>query len=324
MLAGEEEGVASFGFEAQPFVFELGKARLARFVPEELEELARRTFRPGPTARVDFLARCFDDETFARLAGIREAVRENPAGRFALTAILRRCSRAGVSLYVLPGKSKVRVAEPFAAFREKLLEMAADERAIRRRERGTLLLHDAREPWPELDGRVDLVLTSPPYPNNFDYADALRLEMTFWELVSGYGDLKAYRTGLVRSCAQHGRKDDPPEEAAEICGLLSKARKLKARGGKAYDGMIAGYFSDMKRVFTNLRRMVRPGGEMLLIVGDSAPYGIHVPVEEILGSFAIQTGFTDWSFQKIRDRNTRWACRKHTVPLKEGILFVRG
>ena len=135
LLAGEEEGVASFGFEAQPFVFELGKARLARFLPEELEELARRTFRPGPTARVDFLTRCYDDETFARLAGIREAVRENPAGRFALTAILRRCSRAGVSLYVLPGKSKVRVAEPFAAFREKLLEMA---RLYRFGRRGTL------------------------------------------------------------------------------------------------------------------------------------------------------------------------------------------
>ena len=27
--------------------------------------------------------------------------------------------------------------------------------------------------------RVNLVLTSPPYPNNYDYADATRLEMSF-------------------------------------------------------------------------------------------------------------------------------------------------
>lgn len=39
--------------------------------------------------------------------------------------------------------------------------------------------HDFRKPK-DLDQKANLVITSPPYPNNYDYADATRLEMMFW------------------------------------------------------------------------------------------------------------------------------------------------
>ena len=52
--------------------------------------------------------------------------------------------------------------------------------------------------------RTVLVITSPPYANNYDYADATRLEMTFLGEVNGWGDLQAaVRSRLVRSCTQH-------------------------------------------------------------------------------------------------------------------------
>ena len=52
--------------------------------------------------------------------------------------------------------------------------------------------------------RVNLVLTSPPYPNNYDYADATRLEMSFMREINGWGDLQgAVRHRLIRSCSQH-------------------------------------------------------------------------------------------------------------------------
>ena len=47
---------------------------------------------------------------------------------------------------------------------------------------------------------IDLVVTSPPYANNYDYADATRLEMTFWGEVRSWGDLHgAVRQFLMRS-----------------------------------------------------------------------------------------------------------------------------
>ena len=39
---------------------------------------------------------------------------------------------------------------------------------------------DARNITSIPDGWGDLVITSPPYANNYDYADAMRFEMMFW------------------------------------------------------------------------------------------------------------------------------------------------
>ena len=50
------------------------------------------------------------------------------------------------------------------------------------------------------DGWADLAITSPPYANNYDYADATRLEMTFFREVNGWAGLQdTVRKYLVRS-----------------------------------------------------------------------------------------------------------------------------
>jgi len=65
-----------------------------------------------------------------------------------------------------------------------------------------VLMTDARSPEDYPQVQIDAVVTSPPYPNNYDYAaDATRLEMTFWGEVTGWGDLQhAVRQYLIRSC----------------------------------------------------------------------------------------------------------------------------
>lgn len=60
------------------------------------------------------------------------------------------------------------------------------------------------------------------------------------------------------------------------------------------------------------------------MVGDSAPYGVYVPVDQWLGRLALAAGFKSFDFVKLRDRNTKWKNRKHRVPLHEGILRVVG
>src|SRR5207302_252392 len=107
--------------------------------------------------------------------------------------------------YVLPKKTKANVAAPFAAFKAKATQIYAD---LFGRPPGVnpavLCQGDARELPGVPDGWATLVGTSPPYPNNFDYADATRLEMTFFGEVAGWGDLQeSVRKYLVRSCTQH-------------------------------------------------------------------------------------------------------------------------
>lgn len=359
LLAARDAGVPSLGIENHPFVLRIARAKLTLDVdPDEFHEraiaLARRATREIRTedeADAGLLSRCYTPDSLARLTALRrEYEREfddgDPFGelfRLAITSILRECSGVGTAQwqYVLPNKSKARVREPFAAFEARCEMMREDLRFARERTANAnarVILGDARDPRgpDDLHGRVAGVVTSPPYPNNYDYADATRLEMTFWGEVSRWGDLHtAVRNRLVRSCSQHASADklnldtllaDPAlgpilDEITPVCRELEALRETRA-GHKTYHTMVAAYFIDLARVWGSLRAMCRDGAPVVFVIGDAAPYGVHIPVERWLGRIAVARGFSRYAFEKIRDRNTKWRNRKHSVPLQEGYLRV--
>jgi hypothetical protein len=206
------------------------------------------------------------------------------------------------------------------------------------RQSASTILADARDPDIKHAHSFDTVITSPPYPNNFDYADATRLEMTYWGDIERWADLhNAVRKNLVRACTQHATAErldladlirDPVltaihDELLDVCTQLAKIRETKG-GRKSYHTMIAGYFLDLADVWQRLRSLTSDGARVCFVIGDSAPYGIHVPVDEWLGKLAVAAGFRGYRFEKVRDRNVKWKNRKHRVPLKEGRLWVEG
>ena len=125
-------------------------------------------------------------------------------------AIVRECSPAGTAQwqYVLPNKSKTRVADPFRAFAAKSTMFAGDmelRQCLTYGPRAEIRQEDARDCASGVpENLADLIVTSPPYANNYDYADATRLEMTFTGEITGWGtDLqKTVRGYLMRSCSQ--------------------------------------------------------------------------------------------------------------------------
>ncbi len=357
LLAAEAVGRRAIGVEAHPFVARVARAKLAWRTPAAVfGELAARVLREargGDARRHDrfdgLLARIFDRRALADLSALRAAVEANGAGGgagelawLALVAILRCCSRAGTApwQYVLPDRRKRHVAEPFAAFAAQAAMMLEDMSGFggdRADGAGAELRTGDARSLPEIDdASVDLVVTSPPYPNNFDYADATRIELTFLGEVAAWADLHAaVRTHLVRSCSQHTSADrtdarallgDPSlapiaADLAPVCEALAERRVTRA-GRKTYDSMIAAYFLDMAASLRELARVLRPGGRLLLVVGDSAPYGVHVPVDGWLARLAERSGFRVAPFERTRARNTKWKNRKHRVPLHEGILHA--
>jgi len=200
-----------------------------------------------------------------------------------------------------------------------------------------LKLDDARTCNAIADKWATLVITSPPYANNYDYADATRFEMTFMGGIRG-GDLQSVvRQNLVRACSQHvppssidldeilERRELSPirDEIRDVCRKLSQLR-LERGGKKTYNNMVACYFLDMAKVWRSLRRICDSPSEVCFVIGDSAPYGVYVPVVEWFGKLALEAGFQNWAFTKLRDRNVKWKNRKHRVPLCEGHLWVHG
>ena len=358
LLESALQGVEAMGLESQPYVYKIAAAKLlwqtdpALFNTAARQLLAAAQAQPITTTEYpELLRKCFPLPILHKLDALKQAwtALEAPDNQkdllwFVITAILRTCSPVGTAQwqYIQPTKSKAKVIDPFVAFEQKCADMMRDMAQMQQLAAhvapARLFNDDARHITSVPDGWADLVITSPPYANNYDYADATRLEMMFWGFIAGWGDLQGeVRSRLIRACTQHvGRL------APEVAGILSAPRlacisaelaqvyqQLAAErplhgGKKNYHFMIAAYFQDLADVLHSLRRVTRPGVLMCFVIGDSAPYGIYVPVDRWLGEIALAAGFTSYHFEKLRDRNVKWKNRKHTVPLHEGRLWIQG
>ncbi|MFI4859457.1 MAG: DNA methyltransferase [Phycisphaerales bacterium JB063] len=356
LIAAQAAGVEAMGVEAHPFVARVAKAKLnCQSDPDHFISLASTVLNESNNGSgslseyPDLVHRCYPDETLKQLDSLRRSIefhqQDSPEWHLvwlALVSILRACSPSGTAQwqYVLPNKSKKRIAQPFQAFESAVEMMASDMRYAREYFTGqaSLLVADARDCEGVPDDYANLVLTSPPYANNYDYADATRLEMCFLQEISGWSDLKqAVRRHLIRSCSQHETPKTIDidnvldnvllapiaDEIKSVCEQLATVRLTKG-GKKNYHIMIACYFLDLSKVWMSLRRCCEDGSRVCFVVGDSAPYGVYVPVIDWLGRLAEAAGFKSWTFDKTRDRNIKWKNRKHRVPLCEGRLWVEG
>jgi hypothetical protein len=357
LLAAENLGVESYGIEAHPFLYRIARAKLARRDdPAVYSQLASRVLADAKHRRAgdldeypSLIQKCYTREALGKLDALRRAVeslRDDTTDCelvwLTLVAILRKTSFVNTAQwqYVLPNKAKRNSSDPFVAFAQLSRQIHEDLvlSAGIVGPRAKLVLGDARTCEGVPEKCVQLVLCSPPYPNNYDYADATRLEMSFFREISGWGDLqRTVRSGLVRSCSQHVpektvalddvlfRAEVEPirDDLAAVCGELGEVR-LSHGGKKTYHLMVACYFLDLAKVWNSLRRVCDSPSRACFVVGDSAPYGVYVPVMDWLGRLAVAAGFRSFAFERTRDRNVKWKNRKHRVPLCEGRLWVEG
>jgi hypothetical protein len=356
LIACENLGLKSVGVEAHPVVARICKAKLYWTTSsEQFAQLAKRIdhdARKLEQKNVEYptlIQRSFDAEPLAYLNALKSAWYLNddksPASELvwlAITAILRRCSKSGTAQwqYILPNKTKKKVLDPKIAFQQQVKMMKQDMSWMQSKtdqSRATLITGDARSFSEILDKKVDGVITSPPYANNYDYADALRFEMTFWGEVNGWGDIHdKVRKHLIVSSSQHSSKEKLSTEEllslpvlepirSELTSVVNRlAIARESHGGKKhYHTMVASYCRDIALVLRELRTVCRSGARMCWVIGDSAPYGVYCSIDEWVGKLALAEGFVSYQFEKLRDRNIKWKNRKHRVPLKEGLLWIK-
>ncbi len=357
LLVCDKMGISSIGYEGHPFVYKVAKAKLSW--PADTDLFIREADKILDCAKhlktkmytyPDIVYKSYDIDNLKKINYLRKAleINKDDTDEYLLAwmnfiSILRSASHAGTATwqYVLPNKTKARVADAYEAFQKQTDIMCGDMQYMQahsHESKANLLFQDAREDSDVPADSVDLIITSPPYANNYDYADATRLELSVLGEIKGWGDLqKKIRPNLVRSCSQmvsRERKDTYEflkspllkpiyEEILDVCRQLDAEKELHG-GKKNYHTMIALYFLDLAKIWKNLRRVCKDGSLTCFVIGDSAPYGIYVPVDEWLGRLAISAGFKEYWFEKTRDRNVKWKNRKHSVPLKEGRLWVRG
>jgi tRNA G10 N-methylase Trm11 len=365
LVTAKHQGVPSVGIEAHPFVFwvaqtkcfwEYDTERLRQTLQRLLSRLHRRpSLEKGALDEFPALVhKCYSEANLRTLKFIRDTIdqmecadEERAFFRLALTDTLRSASKAGTGWpYIAPSKYQAKNEQPaLDVFSQTVQMMFRDLLSVLTSRRGQaqvqLYQMDARQPYPIEAESVDVAVTSPPYLNNYDYADRTRLETYFFGWAKSWRDItEQVRDRLIISATTQIRRTtfaDAPVSSgiceldarlyAELSDKVSqlKARRLSKGGKKSYDLMVAGYFNDMLLVIQQVYRVLKPGAAFALVLGDSAPYSVYIPTEEYLGRLGRAVGFSQYTTQALRERGGKWANnpQRHKVALKEGILLLQ-
>jgi DNA modification methylase len=146
---------------------------------------------------------------------------------------------------------------------------------------------------------VDLVLTSPPYLNNYHYNRNTRPQLYWLGLVQGPGDLKPLEEANFGTYWQTARERERVDLAfalpgSELPERIEHLRGLNTErgvyGGNGWANYAAAYFNDCRRFTLGLARVLRPGGVALVVVGNSILQGIAFPTDRHLAEIAAVAG----------------------------------
>jgi len=163
------------------------------------------------------------------------------------------------------------------------------------------------------EGSYDLIVTSPPYANRYDYTRTYAIELAWLGFdQSGFRELRQkmlsatvenksklewlegiYEDDLAKAGSMYA-KQPVLNEVLEILnnrrGELSNPHIIR---------LIEGYFFEMAVVISEMARIVKPGGAVIMVNDNVQYHGEEIPVDFVLSDFAEQVGFRCTNILKL-------------------------
>lgn len=339
-LAARLLGFSAVGYEPHPFFAAIAEAKANS--PRYWNDLPRihAALRQGmsrPRKRdVDlsvpattFLTKMFRSSDLISLCSAKQrlaaaGLATNPLGFLILSRVLDHCCLAATDgIYKAPTSTKPALSPPSAL--HKVLATIMDDKCEALYSKGTVHIYEkpAQNMSELANSSIDTAVTSPPYLNNFDFAEMTRMYLYFWGIASSWRDITArVRTKLIVNTTtalkghkehQHVYRRSLPitvrRSADIVVDALSKRRKTRA-GKKDYNLIVYPYLNQMQQVLRETLRALKPGAPLHMIVSDAALYGIHVPAPQWLAQIMVDCGFVDVRYNMLRRRGHRWALDK--------------
>lgn len=163
------------------------------------------------------------------------------------------------------------------------------------------------------DNSIDVVITSPPYANRYDYTRTYALELVY--LGCTEDQVKQLRQAMLSCTVENKDKRDKlremyfkagkakdfktidqafqeQEALQEILGLLETYREQGKLNNSNIARLVRNYFYEMCFVIFELARILKPGGTIMM-VNDNVRYaGEEIPVDLIMSDFAESFGLS--------------------------------
>lgn len=152
-----------------------------------------------------------------------------------------------------------------------------------------------------LERKADIVLTSPPYANCFDYSKVYLTELWVGDFFTNKLDQKTFREQSISSHVHYRWSERNSEYKPAIIEQnvlpLLKTEKLWSDN---ITNMLSGYFGDMGHFLKNLSRNLNLGSTIGIVVGNSVYGGIPIATDLILTNMAEEFGYKPLKIEVYR------------------------
>lgn len=156
---------------------------------------------------------------------------------------------------------------------------------------------------------IDLLITSPPYLNNYHYIRNTRPQLFWLGFAQSSSDLHYLETN------NYGKYWQTVRDKRYICSLniySSKLQKLidKIRsvesdrsvyGGHGWANYACEYFNDTVRFLQKAADVLKPKSKAVIVIGNSVLKGVEVPTDKVFAYIAQELGFKNIKIIKVRD-----------------------
>ncbi|GIV09654.1 MAG: DNA modification methyltransferase [Fimbriimonadales bacterium] len=278
----------------------------------------------------------FDPETLTRLRQWKSAVLQLPSPlrevmMLLLLSVLEPCSYTSKDGQFLRLNRNKQPLFPDTALWERVCLAERDLEIVQMLEwrlqaPATALLGDARNlPHAPIPEKPNLIITSPPYANRYDYTRSYSLELCFF-FVNNFEELRQLRREVLRShievkLAPH---ESPPHPAVQELVSLLTTRRSQLNNPRIPD-MITAYFIDMDRAIQEMTRVCAENATVYMVVDNVRFEGELLPVDLILCDLAQRHGFEIEAIwvARYKGNSSQQMGRYGRVPVRESVMVWR-
>lgn len=159
--------------------------------------------------------------------------------------------------------------------------------------------------------KVDLVVTSPPYLNNYHYPRNTRPQLHWLGFTSGTGYNGAREQQSFGKFWQTVREAEPVASSFVLPDLLEKIETIRNRnsekgcyGGPGWANYVATYFNDTHDFCKLLVKLLKPGAVAVIVLGNSIIQGIEVRTDDFFGRIGELAGLKFENNHLLRKKRT--------------------
>ena len=214
------------------------------------------------------------------------------------------------------GREPVKDANVPVIIRDKLAQIFVDIRGFQeelrlqpRRPRGRLYTETFMKAEEFLaPSSVDLVITSPPYLNNYHYVRNTRPQLHWLGLNSPKLMEELERQNIGRFW-QTVREAPPvplsvPHEgiAKQVYTIRNMNPDRRAYGGPGWANYVASYYNDTFAYLRILKKLLKRRARAVIVIGNSIIQGVNLPVDRHICELAEQLGLEPCAIRLLREK----------------------